>query len=102
MRTAGSGTNPVLNYYFYLEALNGTVPGGVYVRWVKCGSTSTQDDASSVGANAKSLGSGGGYVVTGTDFQKSTCAQNWVRPRTTDGRSKAFSYGSYFWYEAVA
>jgi hypothetical protein len=75
-------TNPKKGWDFHY------LPGTsypTYVRWVKCGSTSTQDGASTVGGTAKVAN--GGWVVTGTNFLKGTCAKNWVRPKT------ASSYG---------
>lgn len=92
---AGGSRNPVKGRSFWFEALNGPgVPGGALVRWVKCGHTSTQDWPSNVGGQAREYH--GGYNRTGTDFLKGTCAQNWIRAKSSLGKGIVIGYGSYF------
>ncbi len=58
------------------------------LRWVKCGYTSTQDHASSVGGNAvTSYYTSPFQGALGTSFKKNTCAKNWGRKTLSVGET---------------
>jgi hypothetical protein len=92
-----TSSNAHSGYNFYFGAANGTVSGGVNVRWVKCGNSSTQDGASSVGGTAVTIGSNGTIAVAlGTNFLRGSCVTSWARALSAVGAGKNFGYEQYF------
>jgi hypothetical protein len=97
-----SGASPAANnahagYNFLFGAANGTVSGGVKVRWVKCGYTSTQDTASGVGGTAVNISPLGDTGTNlGTDFLAGSCVTSWARSLSAAGAGKSFGYEQYF------
>jgi hypothetical protein len=78
-------------------------PEAFHVRWVKCGYTSTQDAASSVGGNAvyvpKEVDFGG---AVGNNFKNGSCVRLWARaayplPARTYYPIEAYFAYSYRW-----
>ena len=95
--------NSHAGYNFYFGAANGTVSGGIKVRWVKCGYTSTQDWASSTGGTAVSISQWGVINTTlGTNFLYGSCVTSWARALSAVGHGKNFGYEQYFNNEAIA
>lgn len=99
-KTNSSG-NMHSGYNFYFGAANGTAPGGIRAKWVKCGSTATQDAASSVGGAAVSI-SYNGTIGTqlGSNFATGACVNTWTRLLSSTGTSRTFGYEQYF-YNAI-
>lgn len=81
------------NYYVRVE--NG-ISTNVYLRWVKCGHSSTQDTASSVGGSARLTNSTPFQGAVGTNFLNGTCAKIWARKLTTTTYKPTLYYESYF------
>lgn len=82
--------------YNYYTRMDRGVSGGSYVRWVKCGYTSTQDGASSVGGSAR-YDDGLGYQGDlGNNFAYGTCAAVWGRKLSSLGGSVQIPMESYF------
>jgi hypothetical protein len=56
------------------------IPRPIYIKWVKCGYTATQDAASSVGGAARYIANLGDYPnVVGTNFINGSCVRIWAR-----------------------
>ena len=82
-------------YNYYIRVDNG-ISTNVYLRWVKCGHSSTQDTASSVGGNAKLTNSTPFQGAVGTNFLNGTCAKIWARKLSTTTYKPTLYFESYF------
>lgn len=75
----------------------GSLPEPLYVRWVKCGHTSTQDQASTVGGNALYVDQGPGVLwVIGYNFKRGSCVRIWARGARSLSYRPSFSIDAYF------
>jgi hypothetical protein len=55
-------------------------PQALYIKWVKCGHTATQDAASSVGGQAKYVARNSDFGgAVGTGFRNGACVRIWAR-----------------------
>jgi hypothetical protein len=99
-KLSANQTNLHSTYNYYTRMDRG-VTGGSMIRWVKCGYTSTQDAASSVGGSAR-YDSGLGYQGTlGTNFGYGACAAVWGRKVSSFGGAAYIPMESYFNYKYI-
>lgn len=75
------------------------VPESLYVKWVKCGYSATQDGASSVGGRAVYVrrGSSVGGAV-GTNFRNGSCVRLWARAAYSLSYRPSYPIEAYFDY----
>ncbi len=72
-------------------------PESLYVRWVKCGYTSTQDAPSSVGGHAIFVAKGSNFGGTvGTNFKAGTCVRLWARAAYPLSYRPSYPIEAYF------
>ncbi|HCT75286.1 MAG TPA: hypothetical protein DGG94_05710 [Micromonosporaceae bacterium] len=72
-------------------------PEAIYIRWVKCGYTSTQDGASSVGGQAKYIGKNSDFGgALGTGFRNGTCVRIWARAAHQLSYRPSYPIEAYF------
>jgi hypothetical protein len=90
-------TNPADGWNMYTRVESHSINRPMYLRWVKCGQSSTQDTASSVGGNARSSTYSSPFQGDlGTGFVKNTCANMWGRKTTTLSGTVYFPHETYF------
>jgi hypothetical protein len=72
-------------------------PESLYVRWVKCGYTSTQDGASSVGGQAKFVAKDSNFGgAIGTNFVNGSCVRLWARSAKKLNYRPSYPIEAYF------
>lgn len=72
-------------------------PEAIYIRWVKCGYTSTQDAASSVGGAARYIAKNSDFGgALGTGFRNTTCVRIWARAASRLGYRPSYPIEAYF------
>lgn len=88
--------NRHLGNNLYFDHDNYTVPGGIVLRWVRCG----LDNSAPVGPGSAGAYQTRGYQNTGgtlgTKFKRTACAKTYLRARQSIGRGKSFGYAQYF------
>lgn len=92
-------TNNMTNYHAgynkYWRVDNG-INTTVYGRWVKCGYSSTQDTASSVGGSARATNSNPFQGEIGSSFIYGACTKLWNRKVTVTTYQPVLAYETYF------
>jgi hypothetical protein len=71
------------------------LPEPLYVKWVKCGYTATQDAASSVGGQAKLINNESTRTI-GTNFIANACVRLWARATTQLSYRPSYPMEAYF------
>lgn len=90
-----SMTNNHAGYNMYWRVDNG-ISTNVYGRWVKCGYSSTQDTASSVGGSARTTGATPYQGEVGTSFIAGACTKLWNRKVSVTTYKPYLAAESYF------
>lgn len=72
-------------------------PESLYIRWVKCGHTSTQDGASSVGGQAIFVAKDSNFQgAVGRNFMNGSCVRIWARAARQLSYRPAYPIEAYF------